>query len=71
MAYSPTLDLQPIVPAYRPRILIDEQLSQCVKFPSQDGEATSHAPRYYPLGTRSEAFDLKLDGTSMYYATDG
>ena len=34
-------------------------------------EAMSHAPRHYTLGARSEAFDLKLDGKSMYCATDG
>jgi trimethylamine--corrinoid protein Co-methyltransferase len=34
-------------------------------------EAMSHAPRHYTLGARSEAFDLKLDGTKMYCATDG
>ncbi|MBL7062775.1 MAG: trimethylamine methyltransferase family protein [Anaerolineae bacterium] len=34
-------------------------------------EATSHAPRFYTLGARSAAHDLKLDGTAMYCATDG
>jgi trimethylamine--corrinoid protein Co-methyltransferase len=34
-------------------------------------EAMSHAPRYYTMGARSEAHDLKLDGTAMYVATDG
>ena len=34
-------------------------------------EAMSHAPRFYTMGARSEAHDLKLDGTAMYVATDG
>jgi trimethylamine--corrinoid protein Co-methyltransferase len=34
-------------------------------------EAMSHAPRFYTMGARDEAFDLKLDGTAMYCATDG
>jgi len=34
-------------------------------------EAMSHAPRFYTMGARSPAFDLKLDGTAMYCATDG
>ena len=33
--------------------------------------AMSHAPRYYTMGARSPAHDLKLDGTAMYCATDG
>ncbi len=33
--------------------------------------AMSHAPRFYTMGARSEAHDLKLDGTAMYCATDG
>jgi trimethylamine--corrinoid protein Co-methyltransferase len=33
--------------------------------------AMSHAPRFYTMGARSPAFDLKLDGTAMYCATDG
>jgi trimethylamine--corrinoid protein Co-methyltransferase len=34
-------------------------------------EAVSHAPRFYTMGARSTAFDLKLDGTATYCATDG
>ena len=34
-------------------------------------EALSHAPRYYTMGARSEEFDLVLDGTTYYCATDG
>lgn len=34
-------------------------------------DAMSHAPRYYTLGARSAAHDLKLDGTAMFCATDG
>jgi trimethylamine--corrinoid protein Co-methyltransferase len=34
-------------------------------------KALSHAPRYYTMGARQSAFDLRLDGTSMYCATDG
>ncbi len=46
--------------------------SQIVKLPPDlVMEAMSHAPRYYTLGARSQTFDLKLDGTKMYCATDG
>jgi len=34
-------------------------------------DAVSHAPRFYTMGARSAAFDLKLDGTATYCATDG
>lgn len=34
-------------------------------------EAMSHAPRFYTMGARSPAFDLRLDGKSTYLATDG
>jgi trimethylamine--corrinoid protein Co-methyltransferase len=46
--------------------------SQIVKLPPDVVlEAMSHAPRYYTMGARSPAHDLKLDGTAMYCATDG
>ncbi len=107
--YSDTPRIQPIVPAYRLRILRDEQLdafkaatleileetgihspsekalaiyaehgaqvdleTQIVKFPPGVVlEAMSHAPRFYTMGARSTAHDVKLDGTAMYCATDG
>ncbi len=34
-------------------------------------EALSHAPRYYTMGARSEAFDLDLSRKVLYEATDG
>jgi trimethylamine--corrinoid protein Co-methyltransferase len=106
---SATPQLQPIVPAYRLRILSDEQLEQLrtatleilqevgIHCPSQRAlaiyaeygaqvdvesqivklppdvvlEAMSHAPRFYTMGARSPAHDLKLDGTATYCATDG
>ena len=34
-------------------------------------EALSHAPRYYTMGARSQAHDIKLDGKSTFLATDG
>jgi trimethylamine--corrinoid protein Co-methyltransferase len=34
-------------------------------------EALSHAPRHYTMGARLPEHDLKLDGKSMYVATDG
>jgi trimethylamine--corrinoid protein Co-methyltransferase len=109
MDRSHTPDLQPIAPAYRLRILSDEQLAQFqsatleilhdvgVHCPSEKAlaiyaehraevdfgsqivrlppdvvlEAMSHAPRFYTMGARSPAFDLRLDGTVMYCATDG
>ncbi len=33
--------------------------------------AMSHAPRFYTMGARVPDFDLQLDGTAMYCATDG
>jgi trimethylamine--corrinoid protein Co-methyltransferase len=46
--------------------------SQIVKLPPDVVRgAMSHAPRYYTMGARSRAFDLNLDGTAMYCATDG
>ena len=51
--------------------LVDKE-NQIVKIPSQVVlEAMSQAPRFYTMGARVEAFDLKLDGTSMFCATDG
>lgn len=34
-------------------------------------EAVSHAPRFYTMGARLPEFDLRLDGTAMFCATDG
>jgi trimethylamine--corrinoid protein Co-methyltransferase len=34
-------------------------------------ESLSHAPRYYTMGARSEAFDLDLSRKVLYEATDG
>jgi trimethylamine--corrinoid protein Co-methyltransferase len=46
--------------------------SQIVKLPPDVVlEAMSHAPRYYTMGARLPTFDLRLDGTAMYCATDG
>jgi trimethylamine--corrinoid protein Co-methyltransferase len=46
--------------------------TQTVKLPPQVVlEALSHAPRFYTMGARLPEFDLKLDGTAMYCATDG
>jgi trimethylamine--corrinoid protein Co-methyltransferase len=107
--YSETPPLRPIVPAYRLRILSDEQLkrfrsatleileevgvhcpsqkalavyaehgaqvdleSQIVKLPPDLVlDAMSHAPRFYTMGARLPTYDLRLDGTATYCATDG
>ncbi len=46
--------------------------SQIVKLPPDVvTEAMSHAPRCYTMGARHRDFDLKLDGSSTYCATDG
>jgi trimethylamine--corrinoid protein Co-methyltransferase len=46
--------------------------SRVVKLPPQVVlEAMSHAPRFYTMGARQPAFDLKLDGKALYCATDG
>jgi len=46
--------------------------TQIVKIPPEVVlDAMSHAPRFYTMGARKEAFDLNLDGTSLYCATDG
>jgi len=106
---STTPAITPIVPAYRIRILSDEQLdkfksntfeilqevgihcpseralkiyaehganvdfdSQIVKMsPDVVLDALSHAPRYYTMGGRTEAFDLDLSKGVTYEATDG
>jgi trimethylamine--corrinoid protein Co-methyltransferase len=34
-------------------------------------EAMSHAPRFYTMGARLPTFDLELDGSALYCATDG
>ncbi len=106
---SQTPQLEPIVPAYRVRILSDEQLNQfksntftileetgvhcpserALKIYAEHGavvdfdtqivklsadvilEALSHAPRYYTMGGRTEAFDLDLSKGGTYVSTDG
>jgi trimethylamine--corrinoid protein Co-methyltransferase len=46
--------------------------NQTVKLPPDlVHRAMSHAPRFYTMGARSPALDLRLDGTAMYCATDG
>ncbi|MGD2178031.1 MAG: trimethylamine methyltransferase family protein [Anaerolineae bacterium] len=46
--------------------------SQIVKLPPDVVlNSLSHAPRYYTMGARLPAFDLELDGSTMYCATDG
>ncbi len=46
--------------------------SQVVKLPAEVVlDAMSHAPRYYNMGARNPSFDLRLDGSAMYCATDG
>jgi len=107
--HSETPKIEPIVPAYRLRVLSDEQLaqfwsatleilaevgvhcpseraraiyaehgaqvdrtSQIVKLPPDVVVAAmSHAPRFYTMAARLPEFDLRLDGTAMYCATDG
>jgi trimethylamine--corrinoid protein Co-methyltransferase len=106
---SQTPQIEPIVPAYRVRILSDEQLEKfksntfkileevgfhcpsekALKIYAEHGatvdfdtqivklspdvilEALSHAPRYYTMGGRTEAFDLDLSKGVTYEATDG
>jgi trimethylamine--corrinoid protein Co-methyltransferase len=34
-------------------------------------KSMSNAPRFYTMGARSPSFDLNLDGTAMFCATDG
>jgi trimethylamine--corrinoid protein Co-methyltransferase len=106
---SETPKLQPIVPAFRLRILSDDQLEALqsatleileevgVHCPTEKGlaiyaehgaqvdfdnqivklsadlvlSALSCAPRFYTMGARKSQFDLELDGTATYCATDG
>jgi len=106
---SQTPQIEPIVPAYRIRILSDEQLDKfksntfkileetgfhcpserAMKIYAEHGavvdfdtqivklspdvilEALSHAPRYYTMGGRTEAFDLDLSKGGMHVSTDG
>jgi trimethylamine:corrinoid methyltransferase-like protein len=45
---------------------------QVVKLPQEVVmESMSHAPRFYTMGARVPEFDLKLDGKSLFCATDG
>ncbi|MCP4142449.1 MAG: hypothetical protein GY755_19600 [Chloroflexi bacterium] len=107
--FSKTPPIEPIKPAYRIRILTDEQLEKfktntfeilektgvhcpserSLKIYAEHGsdvdfekqivklspdvilEALSHAPRYYTMGGRTEAFDLDLSKGETYEATDG
>jgi trimethylamine:corrinoid methyltransferase-like protein len=51
--------------------VVDHQ-RQLVKFPRTVVlDAMSHAPRFYTMGARHPDFDLKLDGSTFYCATDG
>src|SRR4030042_3820283 len=46
--------------------------TQIVKLPREIVlGAMAHAPRFYTMGARQPAFDLNLDGKSLYCATDG
>jgi trimethylamine--corrinoid protein Co-methyltransferase len=46
--------------------------SQIVKLPPDVVlAAMASAPRFYTMGARSPGFDLELDGTAMFCATDG
>jgi trimethylamine--corrinoid protein Co-methyltransferase len=46
--------------------------SQVVKLPPDLVlDSLSHAPRSYTMGAQSASFDLELDGTTFYCATDG
>jgi trimethylamine--corrinoid protein Co-methyltransferase len=51
----------------------DVDLESCIVKLSPDVvmRAMSRAPRYYCMGARSPAHDLRLDGTATYCATDG
>jgi trimethylamine--corrinoid protein Co-methyltransferase len=45
---------------------------QIVKLPPDVvTNAMTHAPRFYTMGARLPAFDLRLDGKSFYVGTDG
>ena len=51
------------------RVDVDQRI---VKLPPEVVlEAMAHAPRFYTMGARHPEFDLRLDGTAMYVATDG
>jgi trimethylamine--corrinoid protein Co-methyltransferase len=46
--------------------------SQLVRLPPDVVlDAMSHAPRFYTMGARLPAFDIDLDGSAFYCATDG
>jgi trimethylamine--corrinoid protein Co-methyltransferase len=51
--------------------LVDRS-QQVVRLPSEVVmEAMAHAPRFYTMGARIPSFDLRLDGKSLFCATDG
>jgi trimethylamine--corrinoid protein Co-methyltransferase len=46
--------------------------TQVVRLPAELVlKAMTHAPRFYTMGARSPAYDLRLDGKSFFCATDG
>jgi trimethylamine--corrinoid protein Co-methyltransferase len=51
--------------------LVDSERQMVKLPPGVVLEAMSHAPRFYTMGARVPAFDLDLDGTAMFCATDG
>jgi trimethylamine--corrinoid protein Co-methyltransferase len=67
--HCPSEQAQNIYAEHGARVDVERQL---VKLPPDVvEEAMRHAPRYYTMGARLPEFDLNLDGTATYCATDG
>jgi trimethylamine--corrinoid protein Co-methyltransferase len=67
--HCPSAKAQKIYAEHGARVDFEHQI---VKLPPEVVlKAMSYAPRYYTMGARVANYDLKLDGTAMYCATDG
>lgn len=67
--HCPSAQAREIYAAHGARV---DPASQVVRLPPELVlRAMSHAPRFYTMGARSAAHDIRLDGTAMYCATDG
>jgi trimethylamine--corrinoid protein Co-methyltransferase len=67
--HCPSEKAQQIYAAAGARVDFENQIVQLP--PDVVLQAMAQAPRFYTMGARSPDFDLRLDGSAMYCATDG
>jgi trimethylamine--corrinoid protein Co-methyltransferase len=67
--HCPSQRARDIYAEHGARVEADRQIVRLP--PAMVLEALSHAPRFYTMGARQAAYDLRLDGKAMYVATDG